>query len=87
MAGNLFSGSNIRLDQVEGALQEAKKSGSLRIEYSKIRCFAEALSESAGGKSQIPKYDVEDLADTACRECNIVGRDADEIMKILTGSA
>lgn len=83
----MFSGSHIRLDQVEAALQDAKKVGNLRIDYSKIRSFAEALSEAAGGKNRIAKYEAEDLADRICGECNISGRDAGEIKKVIMGEA
>jgi hypothetical protein len=80
---NLWSGSNIRLDQVGEALQEAKKEGNLHIEYSKIRSFAEAFKKASGWNNQIANYDAGDLVENVCRECNILGRDADEIKKIL----
>jgi len=85
MANNLWNGINILMDQVERSLQDEKKNGNIHIEYSKIKSFARALNEVAGGKGQIAKYEAEDLIEKACRECNISSKDTEEIENILMG--
>lgn len=85
MAIDVFSGNSIRLDQVEGGLQDAKKGGNIRIEYSKIKFFSQALSKAAAGKKQIAKYELGDLLDEARKMCNISSVDFEEVKSVLMG--
>lgn len=85
MAYNLFSGKNIIVAQIEGALQEEKRKGNIRIEYFKIKSFAGALKEASGGKKQIAKYELDDLLEKARRECNISSKDMIDIEKVFSG--
>lgn len=85
MANNPFGGNSIRLDQVEKGLQEAKRSGHLHLDYSKIKCVSGVLIEAAEGKNQIAKYEIGDLLEKVRRECDISSRDIAETENILTG--
>ncbi len=85
MTNNLFSGSNIRVDQIEKALQDAKKEGILSIDYSKIKSFSGAFEKETGSKFQIAKYEVKSLMSKVRGECNMSSKDIDIIEKILMG--
>jgi len=85
MNSNIFNGNNIRIDQVERGLQDAKKEGILSIDYSKIKSFSEAFQEASGGKFQIAKYEVKGLISKVRSQCSISSKDFDIIEKILMG--
>jgi hypothetical protein len=85
MTNNLFSGSNIILDQIERGLQNAKKEGNLSIDYSKIKIFTEAFKKAAGYKFQIAKYEIKGLMSKVRGECSISSKDFEIIEKILMG--
>lgn len=79
---NLFNGTNIILNQVEGELIGAKD--ELSIDYSKIKCFAETFKKLAGSGYQFSKFDAKSLIVEACGKCGIPSNDREIIKKILT---
>jgi hypothetical protein len=79
---NLFNGTNIILDQVEGGLIAEKD--KLSIDYSKIKCFAEAFKKASGSGFQISKFDAKLLIIGSCGKCGISGSNREVIIKILT---
>jgi hypothetical protein len=81
---NLFNGTDIILDQVEGALTSAKEEGKLSIDYTKIRSFAKAFDNATGSGFQFSKFDAKPLIFEVCGKCGISGNDRETIKKILT---
>jgi len=81
---NLFNGTSIILDQVEGALINAKDEGELSIDYSKIECFARTFKKLAGSGYQYSKFDAKPFVIEACGKCGIPSGDRETIKKILT---
>lgn len=75
--------ANIRLDQIDQILQEAKKEGKLSLDYSKIKIFSVAFKKEVGSKFQVPSYEIKKIISKISGECNIASSQLMEIENIL----